>query len=173
MTASFDAAFEFTVMNPQIEGGLKLSHIKGDKGGQTFAGISRVYWPAWEGWPLLDAGAPFDNPLVVAALRSFYFKNFWLPINGENLPIRLATQVFDMAVNSGIDDAARCLQRVLGTVKVDGQIGIKTVVAARLSDPTKIAVKFVAERARHYAKCKPIFPGWFNRLALLLDRAMV
>jgi lysozyme family protein len=171
MTASFEAAFSFTVMNPQIEGGLQLSHIKGDKGGQTFAGIARVYWPQWVGWEMLDAGVPPDSPQIMDALKGFYLVNFWKPINGENLPIRLALQVFDMAVNSGCDDAAECLQRALGTVKVDGQIGMKTIIAARNSDPAKIAVRFVAERARHYAKCKPIFPGWFNRLALLLEQA--
>lgn len=34
------------------EGG--YANVLGDKGGETYMGISRVYWPSWPGWPVID-----------------------------------------------------------------------------------------------------------------------
>lgn len=169
---NFDRAISFTVMNEAVEGGLILSELAGDKGGQTFAGISRVYWPNWGGWALLDAGEPPGSRQMVESVKGFYYRNFWAPLELDQLPLKVAMQVFDMAVNSDPRDAVRCLQRALGTVKVDGSLGPVTKAAIAHAHPTELAIRFNIARARHYARCKPLFPGWFNRLALMLDKAL-
>lgn len=172
MSESFERALGFTVFNEQIEGGLILSHLEGDHGGQTFAGIARNYWPQWAGWALLDAGEPFASPRMVELVKSFYFRNFWAPLELDLLPSKVSMQVFDMAVNSDPRDAIRCLQRALGNVKVDGSFGPITKAAVAGVHPTELAVRFNIARARHYARCKSLFPGWFNRLALMLEKAL-
>lgn len=174
MSLSFDICFDRTVLSPLNEGGFVLSHIPGDPGGQTFAGIARNYWRDWYGWQLIDNGTPLDSPVLRDLVRDFYWKNFWLEINGENLSPRLAQQVFDMAVNSDPRDAAMCLQRAIGTVTVDGDIGPRTVGAVRAMDQLRLVMLFNAERAAHYAKTpqarKASVGGWFNRLATQLRR---
>ncbi len=177
MSLSFDIAYQETILSPQNEGGFVLSHIPNDPGGQTFAGIARNYWPDWYGWTLIDSGTPLDAPVLRDLVRDFYWKNFWLPINGENLSPRVAQQVFDFAVNSGPDDAALCLQRAIGTVATDGNIGPRTVGATRAMDQVRLVMLFNAERAEHYAKTpqarKANVGGWFNRLAAQLRRGAV
>lgn len=172
-TPAFDAALNFTVFNPEVEGGLKLSDLAGDAGGLTFAGISRVYWPGWDGWKMLDAGVDPTSDEIIHEVRMFYLRHFWERVEGDKLPQKVAMQMFDMAVNSGVQDAVRCVQRALGNVKVDGALGPKTVAAIREAHPVELAVRFNIARARHYARCKPpLFPGWFNRLALMTEKAM-
>ena len=46
---AFSQAFAATM---QHEGG--YANVQGDKGGETYMGISRVYWPSWPGWPVID-----------------------------------------------------------------------------------------------------------------------
>lgn len=175
-TPSFLAALNATVMDPAIEGGLVRSRISNDPGGDTFAGIARNFHSDWSGWALLDAGEPNDSPRLAELVKDFYFRNFWLAIQGEQLPPRIAQQVFDMAVNSDPDDAIKCLQRALGTVIDDGSIGPRTIGAARMAEPFKLVARFNAQRLRHYAKTKQAreanLGGWFNRTALQLERGM-
>ncbi len=44
--ADFIPCFEQTLT---LEGGYKLHTVKGDRGGMTYAGISRVHHPNWPG----------------------------------------------------------------------------------------------------------------------------
>src|SRR2546426_796362 len=37
----------------KVEGG--YANDPRDPGGETYKGISRVFWPNWSGWPLIDA----------------------------------------------------------------------------------------------------------------------
>ena len=46
---SFDASFETIVMDPGMEGGLKLTDDPADPGRLTFAGISSASWPGQPG----------------------------------------------------------------------------------------------------------------------------
>lgn len=48
---SFDASFETIVMDPGMEGGLKLTDDPADPGKLTFAGISSASWPGWSAGP--------------------------------------------------------------------------------------------------------------------------
>ena len=54
---SFDASFETIVMDPGMEGGLKLTDDPADPGKLTFAGISSASWPGWPGWAVIESGA--------------------------------------------------------------------------------------------------------------------
>lgn len=173
MTA-FDVAFRNTVENPQIEGGYVLTNLKTDPGRRTYAGISERYHPQWLGWKLIDSGVPLTDPSLKQLVRTFYYQTFWTPISGDQLPQWLAVQVFDMAVNSGPDDAVRTLQIALGTVRADGTLGPKTLGAVRSAARPQLAERFFAHRIYFYTQKTPQQAwkdngrGWMNRLAHLL-----
>lgn len=58
----------------------------GDTGGETYKGISRVFHPKWEGWPILDAykrkralrrGEVIHDARLETAVKKFFKINFW------------------------------------------------------------------------------------------------
>jgi len=92
--AAFLPAFEKMIDN---EGGYTLHRVEGDRGGATYAGIARNFHPDWEGWPLLDAGAP-DSQLI-PHVAAFYQQHFWERIRGDFIDSqRVAETLFDFAV---------------------------------------------------------------------------
>ena len=120
--ANFDIAFEKTL---DMEGGYKLHTVKGDNGGMTFAGISRVYWPDWPGWPFIDKGE-VSGLRIEGMVKAFFKDNFWDKIYGDQIGFQsVAEVIYDFAVNSNIDDAVPCVQKIVGT-QVDGKFGPKT-----------------------------------------------
>ena len=52
---SFDASFETIVLDPGMEGGLKLTDDPADPGRLTFAGISSASSPGWPGWAVIES----------------------------------------------------------------------------------------------------------------------
>lgn len=129
---AWEKAIEFTL---GYEGG--WCNTPGDRGGETFRGVSRVNYPNWPGWPLVDAGKSDPSfpanvnrdPALKQMAVDFYRKVFWEPLNGDSLPPQMAIAVFDWGVNSGWGLAARMMQRVL-RVNPDGVVGPVTVKAA-------------------------------------------
>lgn len=120
--ANFDIAFEKTLY---AEGGYLLHTVKGDKGGMTFAGISRRWWPDWTGWQLIDGGE-VSGPRLEAMVRVFFKIHFWDVIKGDQIGFQsVADTIYDFAVNSGIDDAVPCVQKIVGA-KADGKFGPNT-----------------------------------------------
>lgn len=111
-----------------FEGGFNLHKVPGDTGGETYAGISRVHWPDWTGWQLIDGGDDGSARLKAMAME-FFKSNFWIPICGDQILSKSAAFViFDFAVNGSIRSSAKIAQKVVGA-KVDGIIGPKTVLA--------------------------------------------
>ena len=125
--AKFELAFEKMIEN---EGGYKLHKVEGDKGGLTYAGISQVYNPTWEGWKNIDNKS--ENELT-PMVKTFYNNIFWNPINGEKINSqKIANSLFDFAVNAGVRNAVKILQRIIG-VKDDGIVGPITLRAINKS----------------------------------------
>ena len=125
--ADFLPAFERMIRN---EGGYKLTDIKGDKGGLTYAGIARTRWPAWHGWSFVDRGEIPPTNLV----RDFYRDNFWAKVRGDDLVHQgVAESLFDFAVNAGGATAIKLAQIVAGVTSdgVLGPVSIKAINALR------------------------------------------
>ena len=141
-TEFFLDAFNKTM---EHEGWGKLSNHPADPGQETFSGISRVYWPMWIGWQMLDRlrNEPTNTGLFNAlmdAVEEFYLVQFWLPIQGDAiaaLSIPIAQEVFDTCVNVGLVRGATYLQeglnllnlnaRIYPDLLLDGKIGPKTI----------------------------------------------
>lgn len=117
-----------------------------DAGGETYKGISRVFWPKWVGWQVIDSlklkpGFPqnleIKTPVSVIPqsanlqqmVKDFYYENFWMNIGGERIiNDKVAGQIYDTAVNMGIKTAIKLVQGVFKLEKT-GILDIKTMQA--------------------------------------------
>jgi lysozyme family protein len=135
-----------------------------DPGGETRYGISK------RSYPNLNI-----KDLTLDQAREIYHRDFWTKakcesINDENI----ATKFFDLAVNMGINQAVKLIQRALraaGTQVVeDGVIGPITLAAINKADPTDLLAALKSEAAGYYrliAQANPsqkkFLDGWLNR----------
>ena len=108
-----------------------------------------------------------DYPQSDAA--AIYREGFWGKVRANELPEELRFSVFDAAVNSGPEEAARWLQRALG-VTADGIIGPATIAAAAAAQGlvaryNGIRLAFMADLPgwEHDGK------GWARRVAAILQ----
>ena len=104
--------------------------------------------------------------------QEIYRKLYWDAVRAEELPAAVRFDVFDAAVNSGVSQAAKWLQRALG-VRDDGVIGPATVAAARDVSGPVLAARFNAARLRFMTDL-PTWAsfgrGWARRIAENLSR---
>lgn len=150
----------------EAEGGFVLTHVAGDHGGATYAGISRNAWPAWTGWAYLDRGEAIPRQLA----SDFYRDNFWLPVHGDEIKDqRIATSLFSFAVNAGVKTAIKRAQEA-ACVAADGVIGKMTLFALNSADPELFLARFaLAKIARYRDICYQdrsqlkFLLGWINR----------
>jgi lysozyme family protein len=184
---SFDAMYKYT---KQFEGG--WVNDLDDSGGETFRGISRVSFPKWEGWPLVDAvkhtaatarviNRHFENDEQMAAMvKNFYIKEFWDKISAA-LTDRVRQKVCDTAINTGFTRAFILLQlainRLGNRLKVDGKVGPLTLQAAALVNEDKLLFAYSACQAEFYKNIvqkkpsqKKFLNGWLSRAAWLPDK---
>ena len=148
---NFDEAFDRLIDN---EGG--YSNVPGDPGGETNWGISKRSYPG------LDIADLTRNDA-----KAVYLRDFWQRGQMDQYDGAIAFQVFDIAVNSGIETAVRMLQRAAG-VADDGHIGPVTVAAVKAKSVTDMLMLIIAERLDFWRKLStwPQFgKGWAGRAA--------
>jgi len=141
------------------EGG--LSNIRKDPGGLTKYGISQ------RAYPTLNIAA-----LTVEQAKAIYQRDYWNPINGDNLPTGLDLTLFDSAINQGPVTAIQLLQHAL-QIKADGRLGPITLAASFKAMPNLLD-DFDAERALRYEfnRNEEVFGrGWYRRLLRTNRRA--
>jgi lysozyme family protein len=98
---------------------------------------------------------------------AIYRKGYWDAVNGDQLPAAVAFQVFDAAVNHGVGNASRWIQRAAG-VADDGKLGPVSMAAIAKADPADLVLRFNAVRLEFYTKLTtwPTFgKGWARRVA--------
>jgi lysozyme family protein len=156
--------------------GLTSNH-KDDRGGITFAGISRRFYPDWNGWVIYDACIragedPAKNAELWVRVEHFYRKTFWERFNGTSIPSQgLAEALLSFTVNMGLETAVMLLQDLLG-VKRDGSIGPKTLAAIHEKATTaEFLNRYLDKVADRYIKIVEADPtqtkfekGWANRV---------
>lgn len=156
---TFEEAIERVLSH---EGGYTAG--EGDPGGETQWGISK------RSYPHIDIKA-----LTRDQAKAIYRSDFWTPVS--ELPSALRFQGLDAAVNHGIGNALRFIQRAVD-VADDGVIGPVTrraiaefVERRGISD---LLLRFLAQRLRFMCKLRT-FPrfgaGWGNRIATNLEFA--
>ena len=147
----FDQCFEKVVAH---EGGY-VSDSR-DPGGETNYGISKRAYPS------LDIKA-----LTMADAKQLYKRDYWDRAQCDQLPSQLSYLVFDAAVNSGIGQSIRFLQRAVG-VADDGSIGPITLSAAKRMDTESLCARFIGQRLDFMTRLSTfdVFgKGWSRRIA--------
>jgi lysozyme family protein len=146
---SFERAFDMVIGH---EGGL-VDHPD-DPGKLTKFGISKRQYPDVDIANLTREDA-----------RLIYRRDYWDAIKGYQLPEALGLCLFDMAVNSGVSQAVRTLQRAID-VPVDGILGPGTLGKALSLPPPILVAYFQAERVVFLAGLptwKTFGRGWTRR----------
>lgn len=166
--ADFSAAFPIIANH---EGGYSLD--KDDRGGETYAGITRKNFPRWAGWLVIDQremrnGDKLEelSPLV----KNFYKVNFWDRFKGDAFDSQdVANFVFDWFVNSG-NHAIKALQRTIG-VTADCVVGDETIHAVNACNEVALMRRLKDTRIKFYQNIvandpsqKKFLKGWTNRV---------
>jgi lysozyme family protein len=126
------------------EGTLSLEH--NDRGNWTSGqiGIGSLrgtkYGVSAMSYPTVDIAN-----LTLAAAQAIYKRDFWDKVRGDRLPPTVAFQVFDAAVNSGVEAASMWLQMAV-SVATDGDIGELTLAAVATLSPVLVTSRFNAHR---------------------------
>lgn len=111
-----------------------------DPGGETNWGISRRSYPTLDIKNLTREGA-----------KAIYRRDFWAPVAMKVNDTALVYQLVDAAINHGMDNATRFLQRALG-VADDGHFGPVSAAALVTADIKDVHLRFMAERFEFWAK---------------------
>lgn len=152
---TFDEAFTQLLGH---EGG--YSDHKADPGGKTQFGITERVARAH--------GFTGDmRTLTRDEAKSIYRADYWEPVRADELPQQVRYDVFDGAVNSGVNQSVKWLQRAAGAAD-DGIIGPKTLAAVRVMTPDRVAKRYNGHRLRFMKDLKnwPSFSrGWAERIA--------
>ena len=148
---TFDEAFEKLIGH---EGGF-VDHPR-DPGGATKYGISQRSYPGED-----------IKGMTLARAKQIYLRDFWGPAGCDTVPAGVKFSLFDMAVNSGVRPAVRCLQKAIG-VNDDGILGPVTLQAVQAMNPSKFVARFNGHRLQFMSSLStwPAFGrGWANRIA--------
>lgn len=156
---NFDAAFQRVLKH---EGG--YVHHPSDPGGATNMGITEAV-ARRVGYK----GAMQDLPVDLA--KRIYFEEYWKPMRADELPPAVRYALFDSAVNSGVGQATKWLQRALG-VADDGALGPKTLAAANAANPESLRARIMAQRLRFLTNLDTFGAfgrGWTRRCCDILE----
>jgi lysozyme family protein len=151
MTTWFDQCFDKLISH---EGG--YVNDPRDPGGETKFGISK------RAYPQVDI-----KNLTLGAAKEIYKRDYWDRAQCDKLPPSVAYVLFDAAVNSGIGQAIRFLQRAIN-VADDGVIGPMTIAAVSRLDAESICARYIGQRLDFMTKLTTwdvYGKGWARRLA--------
>lgn len=135
-----------------------------DPGGRTAYGVTqRVYddWRREQGLPKRDVWH-----IVPAETEAIYRMNYWNAVRADELPSGVDYAVFDFAVNSGVNRAARYLQRAVG-VEDDGKIGPVTLATVNRKPACETVAALCAARLdfiSHISTFARFGRGWSARV---------
>lgn len=151
----FDQAFERLIAH---EGGY-VNHPD-DPGGETNWGITARTARA-------NGYTGSMRELTRRQAREIYRVAYWGRARADDYDPAIGFQLFDAAVNHGIGNAIRFLQRAVG-VADDGIVGPQTVAVINSMQTTDVLARFNAERLDFYTRLStwPSFGrGWVRRVA--------
>jgi lysozyme family protein len=153
----FDEAFNILIGH---EGGY-VDHPN-DPGGETKFGVSK------RSYPELSIAA-----LTLEDAKTIYREDYWDRVRADKLPPELRFPLFDAAVNAGVAQSIKWLQRAVG-VRDDGVIGPITMVAVKSTTPHRNSANFLGQRLKHMTELKhwdQFGRGWARRIADNLTRS--
>ena len=149
--ADFKTAYKLVL---DYEG--EYSNDANDRGGETYCGIARNFFPKWRGWKYVDnAKSKYGTkPSVLSknlkgiadlqeAVSEWYKEEWWDKLKLDNLSQTLANEMFEQSINLGKGGHGKLLQMLINAFNydpktnkaiftdlvVDGAVGPKTLNA--------------------------------------------
>ena len=145
---------------------------KFDSGGATNCGITQAVYDDYRA----RAGRNRQPVVGITAteVADIYRSRYWKAVAGDSLPMGLDLVVFDAAVNLGVSQSSKFLQRAVG-VDDDGFIGQQTINAVVKDNVSGLTPKVIGDcldqRRDFYEKLvvrkptnKVFIKGWLNRI---------
>ena len=179
------------------EGGYVVHLVPGDRGGVTYAGVSRNAHPDEDIWKEVDVeieravatglidpsssrgySFSFRSGLMDTKIETFYNIHYWHPLRCGEYPLASAESIFDGAVNLGVRTATKLAQSVVG-VKVDGVMGPKTAGQIAAYEPREFELEFSILRIARYVgickknpKMRKFLVGWISRTLAVAEEGV-
>lgn len=137
-----------------------------DPGGRTSRGITqRVYDNYCDKHTIARADVWKASDATIA---SIYRENYWNRIDGDKLPDGIDLCIFDAAVNSGLGQAAKWVQRSL-QLRPDGDFGPATIECVKTCIDQIELIKAICSRRLAMLQALPTWrtfgKGWQARVA--------
>ena len=169
MTAeNFDKCLKLVLKD---EGG--YSNHKDDPGGATMWGVTHIDYDAYR---KRRGERPQDVRRMTTAERDdIYRTKYWDGARCDDLPSGIDYCVFDGAVNSGVSQSAKWLQRAIGGITVDGHIGDVTITSANERDPATLIQNICDQRMtflRSLRTFRTFGNGWTRRVTGVRSSAL-
>ena len=142
-----------------------------DPGGETMRGVTKAAWSTWLKRTIMPGEMA---KLTVADITPFYKALYWDKAYCNQLPAGVDYMAFDAAVNMGVGQSIRLLQRSLGCV-ADGVIGPNTMKAINEADTKTLIDKFSAQKEMFYRSLGTFATfgrGWMRRIEEVKQAAL-
>lgn len=171
--ASYEMAFEYMIRHedPKLAGLV----VKEPHGAKARFGINSLAHPeaVRDGFYEMERGAALGYAATV------YRKSYFEPIGGFQISDQyVANKFFDLAVNTGVQQATKILQRAVNSLihgplllMVDGRPGLRTVDAINQSMPSDLLAairsygkQFYQDVARREPEEETYLDEWLKRL---------
>lgn len=139
----------------------------GDGAGRTRFGVAEKDNPR-----LSDTFYTAPSAAVLEEAKQVYWAQYWNPICGVQMPTdELAATLLSFAVNDGVHEAVKLLQKALGEgLTPDGGMGPKTLEVVLRGNPAAIATSLRDTQERFYQDLVVAHPekarflkGWLRR----------
>lgn len=104
--------------------------------------------------------------MTITERDAIYRKKYWTGARCDDLPSGVDYCTFDGAVNSGVAQSVKWLQRAL-EITADGHIGDQTLLAAKEADPAQLVRSICDQRQRFLQSLrtfKTFGKGWTRRV---------
>lgn len=160
-----------TCMKPLLkhEGG--FSDNKNDPGGATYKGVTQKTYDAYRDKKGLQRRSV--RYMSDDEMSEIYYNFYWIPCGGKWLPSGVDYVVFDGAVNSGVRQSVKWLQRALRGQQlyeggIDGQAGIQTQDAVNNAELGQLIEDICNQRLWFLQKLDTwqyFGKGWSKRVA--------
>lgn len=137
-----------------------------DRGGATNNGITQATYDRWRDSNGQDRQSVRD--ISDGEVEMIYHRDYWVAAKCGALPWPVSAAQFDAAVNHGVGNAAKLLQRAVG-VEDDGLIGPVTLGAVAELTTAQLLGEMLWERVKFYYAISTgsqlkFLRGWLRRL---------
>lgn len=174
MNANEELALQNTLLE---EGG--FAHLEGDPGGDTMKGVTQATYDGYR----VKMNLPKQTVALISQseLVDIYGNEFWIPARCDALPSGVDAQHFDTAVNAGVEEAAKILQRSINAViiktpvRVDGVLGPTTMLAVATCNTVSLINEYARQRLvtyKMFGDWEKFGNGWTGRINRIKVRSL-